>query len=659
MSTETKLDTLKLCLLSDWKVERGSIRVNLRGQKRQALFTRLALNEGRPIHRNDLAEWFWPSVEPNKARASLRQALTDLRAVIGAHCIVSDGLSISISSTLVDCDVVELALQLRTALSGSQAQTAELRGVKELLRDFYGIGEALDDWLTETRVRLQDMIFDAAGKRLQDPATPSEHRLSLARVVCELDALNEFAIRAQMKALADLNDNAAALRVYHAFYEHIEEELAVEPSIKTQELAVEIKMQSPPEQLALVSASPAEGSARPLTLVAVMPFERLGCFQIPDHTILGMLDQITCKMAGFRSPAVISSNSTRQFLGQTISPVEIAQKLDVRYVLVGSITGGDAEPVLSVQLCDGVNGRVHWAKTLKLNLPGALNQSLSLAEDIARAVEPSLNLAELDRARIISPEALEPHHLVLQAKELMFQLSPAEFAEARNLIDQALSMGASFAPAFALSAEWYAINLWQGWSQRSHVESTTLAEHARRAMQYSPGDGRTMAQWGHYKISLERDFGSALALLEEAQRLAPSDSETLIWTVPTLAHSGQAGRAVKNGTEAQRLSPFDPFQFRNEHFLSLAHYANHDHEKAAKLGLACFSKAPRYGSNLRVTIAALNAGGRFREAVELAEHHARAEPQYSLINVRNKMGFRDRQTQDIYVKRLLAAGIAA
>ncbi|MEC3863153.1 BTAD domain-containing putative transcriptional regulator [Mesobacterium sp. TK19101] len=651
-------DTLELFLLSDWKAEIGPVQIDLRGQKRRALLTYLTLLDGRPSHRDDLAELFWPAVDLRKARASLRQALTDLRKALGADLIKSDGELVSMSRARATTDVADLARDLRASHSGAHVETA-LRGMAGLLRAFDGIGPALDDWLQDTRARLTDLVFDAASVRLQDPAVSAEAQLRLARAVLELDALYEVAVRAQMKALADLNDNAAALRVYHGFYERIELELAVEPSVETQELAIRIKLQTPAEDAVLASATPAPGSARPLTLVAVLPFERLGAPDIPDYMILGMLDQITCVMAAYRSPAVISSNSTRQFLGQAINPTEVGRQLDARYVVTGSISGSGAAQVLSVQLCDGANGRVYWAKNLTLSRSEALTQSLALAQDIARAIEPSLNLAELDRARAIPPDALEPHHLVLQAKDLMFRLSPVDFARARGLLDQALGTGASFAPAFALSAEWYAINLWQGWSRQSRDDSERLIDHARRALQHSPGDGRAMAQWGHYKIALERDFDGALALMDEAQQMAPSDSETLIWTVPTLAHSGQATRALQNGTEALRLSPFDPFQFRNEHFVSLAHYANHDHEAAARLGLACFSKAPNYGSNLRVTIAALQAAGRTAEAADLAIHHGQVEPRYSLNRVRDRMGFRDAETQDVYVSRLLAAGIAA
>ena len=630
----------------------------LRGVKRRALLTYLVLNSGQAMHRNDLADMFWPGVDQRKARASLRQALTDLRKIIGADILRSDTAFV----TAIPAEITTDIAQLQTTLAENHTTAVELsalRALPSIFRGFEGIGEVLDEWLRDTRARLFTQVIDSAEKRLQDTSLGAEMQLRLARAMLELDDLNEIAIRGQISALAALNDNSAALRAYHAFYERIEQELAVEPSIETQELAVKIKLLAGPEHAALVPATPATGSARPLTLVAVMPFDRLGTSDIPDHVILGVLDQITCKMAINRSPAVISSNSTRQYLGTNTGVIDVAKSLDARYVVTGSIAAQADSVVLSVQLCDGVNGRIHWANSRSMQQSSLFEGSLQLADDIARAIEPSLNLAELDRAHHISPDALEPHHLVLRAKDLIFSLARDKFGKARDLLDRALQIGPAFAPAHALSAEWYAISLWQGWSHHPQSEVRALETHARQAIRLSPGDGRAMAQWGHHTIALERDFDTALALFDKALDLCPSDSETLIWTVPTLAHCGQTARALRNGMEAFRLSPVDPFLFRNEHFLSLARYANGEYDEASRLGLASFKRAPSYGSNLRVTVASLAAAGRQGEARDLAAHHNMTEPTYSLAQVKDKMGFLAPDTQDLYVTRLLDAGITA
>ena len=305
----------KIYLLSDWKVEHQSACVDLRGQKRRALLTYLVLTEGRSVHRDDLAELFWPDTASHKARASLRQAFTDLRKALGPSVILADGGFVSVDARRLKSDVDELVVALSAPDPSESIDLRQIGRFEGLLRAFDGISSAFDDWRQMIRTQLSDRVIEAATVRLQDTAVPAAVKLRLAREVLNLDPLNEIAVRAQIGALADSNDNAAALRVYHGFFERIEEELAVEPSIETQELAVRIKLQTPPEEAGILSTTPAYGSARPLTLVAVMPFERLGATEIPDYKILGILDQVTCKMARFRSPAVISSNSTRQFMG--------------------------------------------------------------------------------------------------------------------------------------------------------------------------------------------------------------------------------------------------------------------------------------------------------------------------------------------------------
>jgi TolB-like protein/Tfp pilus assembly protein PilF len=441
----------------------------------------------------------------------------------------------------------------------------------------------------------------------------------------------------------------------------MEEELGVEPALETQDLAVRIKLASAaPGPQVPAAAHPAPRALRPLTLLAVLPFERLGAGDIPDYTILGMLDQITCKMAAFQSPAVVSYNSTRHLLGKPVSVTEIGRDMGAAYVLTGTLRFVDeaqSRLLLSVQLCDGANNRVHWATSLEVLPADLISASGQLAEDIVQAIEPSLNLAELERARLLPIEAQEPHHLVLQAKDLMFGLTVPEFAQARRMLDEALSIGPNFAAAHALLAEWHGIELWQGWSADPRRTRAALELHSRRAINLSPMNGRALAQWGHHLITLNRDFDGALAAFDAALRFCPSDAEALIWTVPTLAHAGEGERALQNGERAVRLSPFDPFQYRNEHFLSLAHYACGQYEEAARLGMSSYEGRPNYGSNLRVTMAALMAMGAEERARDLAQQHNRAEPGYSLRAVQSRMGFRDTDEQALYVQRLMQAGV--
>ena len=337
----------------------------------------------------------------------------------------------------------------------------------------------------------------------------------------------------------------------------------------------------------------------------------------------------------------------------------VGSELGARYVVSGSVQMSDEKAVVSVQLSESADERILWGRSFEIGLRELHGVGLTVADEIACALEPSLFVAELDRARILDDDDLEPHHMVLQAKDLMFRVERSDFSKAKAVLDRASPEAPHFGPVHALLAEWHTIDLLQGWTNDIFTSRRALEEHSQRAIRLSPDDGRALALWGHNKIAIDRDYDGALALFEHALRLTPNDAETLIWTVPTLALSGHSGVAVLNGKKSLTLSPVDPFLFRNEHFLSLAHYAQGDFSEASKLGKSAFGKAPDYASNLRVTIASLAAEQRYSEAEKFVDHHNVIEPDFSAREFEARHGFKDSKRRREFVDRLIDAGVPA
>src|SRR5262245_53426876 len=74
-------------------------------KKTRALFAYLALPPGRPHTRDELADLLWSDRGDKQARASLRQALGDLRTcleVLEAPPLIFDHDNVALDSTLVE-----------------------------------------------------------------------------------------------------------------------------------------------------------------------------------------------------------------------------------------------------------------------------------------------------------------------------------------------------------------------------------------------------------------------------------------------------------------------------------------------------------------------------------------------------------------------------
>ncbi|MEM7683350.1 MAG: BTAD domain-containing putative transcriptional regulator [Pseudomonadota bacterium] len=567
----------------------------------------------------------------------------------------------------------DLALKALDAYSEMPENLMSLAGIQSILLEFQGLTTAYEEWRQSVVNSMADAALETLRHHFAQSDRADSQRLKLAKLAMAIDPFAEDALRSVMQIEFKLGNSAAALRSYGEYCAHIEAELDAEPSLATQDLAVAIKLASGAEAGARPQVDP-QGIARshaphtPLTApatappdptsIAVLPFENTGPGEIPDFVPLGLLDFITVSLASFQMPSVISSNSTWRYLGQRPSPSLVGRELGVQYVVYGSLTQSSNDRLtLAVQMAETASDRVIWAARHHCSVADILAMRTTIAEKIAQAVVPSLDLAELDRTRSLTDAELEPYHLFVRAKDLIFRMERTQFGRAGELLQQAVAMERGFAPAHALLAEWHAINVWQGWSQSPEAECGRLFDHVQRAIRLRPQDGRSIALLAHARFMFRREHDAAMDLGARAIALNPNDSETLIWSVPALAYSGAPARAVENGEKAIRLSPLDPFAFRNEHFLSVAHYVNGDYDSAVRLGLSAFRKAPNYSSNIRATIASLSAADRLDDAGELVAQHASLHPEFSVRAFIPQHGFRDAADREAYARHLRRAGL--
>jgi len=461
-----------------------------------------------------------------------------------------------------------------------------------------------------------------------------------------------------MAGSAELNENGIALKIYADFVDLLDEDLGAEPSLRTQDLAVQIKLAADSMQPSVREEKILFQASRPEPLsLAVLPFEAMGATPLDRFVTLGILDQVTCLLAMHKMPAVISSNSTRGYLGKTQRVRDVGSELGAKYVVTGSTRTDGENVAVTVQLCEASSEHVIWSWVQTCQQTEIMRVNSLIAQLISAALHPSLDAAELACTWHVDEDALEPYHLMLCAKDRMFRLTYNGFAEAGTLLEQAIDKGPNFAPAHALLSDWYSIRYWQKWSDQPARDFDCMNEHIQRAMSLSPRNGRIMAMWGHFKVVLERNYDAAINLFNEAVLIFPNDSETLFWSVPTLAYSGHADQAMERSEHAMRLSPHDPFLFRNEHFFSIACYAQGDFDRAAQYGLSSFKRVPTYTSNLRTTIASLVAANRAVELPVLLAAHANAEPNFSVSQFIPNHGFQDDREKERYGARLIAAGM--
>jgi len=195
------------------------------GAKALALLAYLTL-EPRPHTREALADLFWGESPEVEARASLRQALKQLRTSLGelVHC---DRRLVQLAEP-VRCDVAEF---LRQAESDPEAAVAI--DIPRFLAGF-SIRHApqFDDWVAETRSSLLQRYVSVLGTLARDAMDQRRWREAVERadrwLAC--DRLSEEAARVAIEASYLTGDRGAALARLADYRAALFRETGCEPS---------------------------------------------------------------------------------------------------------------------------------------------------------------------------------------------------------------------------------------------------------------------------------------------------------------------------------------------------------------------------------------------------------------------------------------------
>lgn len=198
-----------------------------------AVLAYLALADGTGVQRRDkLLALFWPESDAERARASLRQAVYQLRRGLGAEALTARGEDVGLSAGALACDAADF--QRRIADGDPAGALALYRG--DLLPGFFVDGApGFQRWLDERRRQLRDLASSAA-RALVDAAEQADDvagALAWSRRAVALAPEDEPSVRRLIALLQRAGDRAAAVRAYDAFAQHVREHYALEPSADT------------------------------------------------------------------------------------------------------------------------------------------------------------------------------------------------------------------------------------------------------------------------------------------------------------------------------------------------------------------------------------------------------------------------------------------
>ena len=542
--------------------------IELRTQKANAVLSYLALTETKHESRERLVGLFWSRSEEEKARASLRQVVRELRSAFedaGYNGFSAERLSIGLDAGRVEVDIESI---VRLAESGS---------VHPLLLNTPRLGErileGMDDldpsfriWMLAKRQTILDRLMRSLNAGLVEPSIAADTKDQIAAAIANIDPTHEEARCHLMRRHAEQGDVAGALRIYKGLWNLLDRDYGMEPSPATEALVAEIKLgvfersvspSVPPHESGArtgrelpdgLAVSTARRAAAPARMRLVLrPFAMHAVDRNHVHLVQRFSLHLAACLVRFREWTVIDRPSPAAVLPLPDSTPQ--------YCIEATAYQVGAEINMVMVLRDEVTGIYIWSESLRLNRDNWFETQQRVIRRIATALNVQLSAERLMRLAGEPDVSLEVHDRWLLGQNLIAKFDPESWRRAVDIFGDSIRENPTFSPCYSSLVQMNNIeHLVHPGVFRDLDKARATVELAKTAVQLDPVDSRAHLCCGWSYVMALRE-AEAAPHMELACELNDNDPWTLLSAAHYYAFCGSIEQASRLAEQSLALSP--------------------------------------------------------------------------------------------------------
>lgn len=296
--------------------------------------------------------------------------------------------------------------------------------------------------------------------------------------------------------------------------------------------------------------------------VAVLPFSNMSADPEQDYLADGMTEDLITDLAKISGLMVIARNSTFVYKGRSVDVREVAEQLQVRFVVEGSVRKAGERIRITAQLIDAETGAHVWAERYDRQLTDVFDLQDEVRERIVGALEVELTPTEEERlARhvTVSPEAYDAY-LRAQRQESFFTREGSQ--ESLRLYERAVELDPGFVAAIAKLATGHTVAAENGWSQDPAESLATARALAEKAV--AMDDGSPEAHWAVARVFSRAevfDGDRAVVSLQKAIAIDPNYADAHAMLANIVHFLGRSEEGLGHIETAMRLNPHFPFWY--------------------------------------------------------------------------------------------------
>ncbi len=394
-------------------------------------------------------------------------------------------------------------------------------------------------------------------------------------------------------------------------------------------------------------------SSRPT--LAVLPFRNIG-HSDDSYFGEGMTEDIITGLSRSRSLYVVSRNSTLRYRERNVDIREIANDLDVRYVLDGSVRRQSNRLRINAELIQVDAKRSMWAERFDGANDDIFDFQDRIVSSIVGAIEPRLR--EMEAARVVDrpTDSLDAYDCVLKALAKLYLFTEDSFNETGALIDRAIELTGVCAGTCYRA---WRINfvIGEGRSKDLTSDIERALDASQRAISLDSGDPFALCVAGHVLSFMAKRPSEAVDLFDQA--LALNQNSAFGWGLSALTFSylGRSDEAVERLRNVWRLSPYDPMNFYFWIVAGIAEFVAGRYGEAIAWLKRSRRANPRFTPALRMLAASCALSGDTTTAHEVSQVLLRVDPRFRISSFLASYPLQRREDVQRLEKGLQEAGL--
>ncbi len=322
-----------------------------------------------------------------------------------------------------------------------------------------------------------------------------------------------------------------------------------------------------PTQAVAAQAVRAEAS------IAVLPFANLSADKENEYFSDGLAEEIINALTHVRGLKVTARTSAFAFRGENQDIRKIAETLNVRTILEGSVRRAGSRIRVSAQLINAADGYHLWSERYDAEMADVFAVQDEIASAIAGALKLKLS-AELGERHTPTLPAFEA---LLKGRHFQFEGSPENIKRSKEYFETAIALDPQYALAHAALASYYWSLATNGLAPAREVMGLAGAE-AHKALELDPGLPEAMAALGVGAAAYDYDWKESERWLKLAME-GTSVPASVRWCY-AFYHLLPTGRIHEGVKQLERVVEEDPLNVGMRSALIHALHADGQDERA-------------------------------------------------------------------------------